>query len=89
MAECDWEWGGVPETVPEPCTTSSFVQITGQPLEVFFPLPVAVEEVSPVSPGSTTVDTEELKAITSLGLGLILFFVILQTIWAWRGRTSE
>jgi len=93
--ECDWEWGGVPEATPEPCSTPVLVlhdgAVTTIPDNAYGPWAVQIESsVTELQTTGTVAldDTGPFAEGVFLGIGLLVFLVAVFTVasFARRGR---
>jgi len=93
--ECDWEWGGVPEATPEPCSTPVLVDQDGvwtvAQDNALGPVAVQIESsVTDLATHGTVAldDTGPFAEGVFLGIGLLVFLsaVFVVASFARRGR---
>jgi len=93
--ECDWEWGGVVEATPEPCTTPVLVLPDGiVPVaqdNASGPVGVQIEgsvaEVATSLNGAVSLSDEgDLANTLTLALGLLIFLQAVGLVFSFRAR---
>jgi len=97
--DCDWEWGGVPESPPVACTSLVPVAVpTPVPVEEVSPIaianPLPVDEVSPVTDVTLSNSAAELDDAgyfanaVYLGLGLLVFLLGIRVVHAFQSSRA-
>jgi hypothetical protein len=90
---CDWEWGGVVETVPAQCNVADPVY-QDEPVDVTVtnedPVPVSVQGTVPVEEqsedtgsGAVVQAVEDMEKRMVLGLGLLVFLFAVHLVGTW------